>query len=164
MIRRLNVIAAPGQLTLGASRSIEEMKKMNRKKLLSTFTAIFVAVTVLGYIIHAVLLSPDYQSVSHLYRRQPLMPFLLLGNASFSLAFVWIYSIGARANPWVGQGLRFGVAVWLLWAVPTFLIQYAGQPFPASMIAKEIGLELLDMLILGLLTAALYRKQIPYSG
>ncbi len=32
----------------------------------------------------------------------------------------------------------------LLWAVPIFLIQYAGQPFPASMIAKEIGLELLE--------------------
>jgi len=32
------------------------------------------------------------------------------------------------------------------------------------MIAKEIGLELLDMLIVGLLTAALYRKWGPYSN
>ncbi len=69
--------------------------------------------------------------------------------------------MGVEAKPWAGQGLRFGLAVWLLWAVPIFLIQYAGQPFPGSMIGKEIGLELLDMLILGLLTAALYRKQIP---
>jgi hypothetical protein len=52
----------------------------------------------------------------------------------------------AQAKPWVGHGVPFGVLVWLLWAVPIFLIQYAGQPFPGSMIAKET--ELLDMLIL----------------
>ena len=34
-------------------------------------------------------------------------------------------------------------------AVPIFLIQYAGQPFPGSMIAKETGLELPDLLVLG---------------
>ncbi len=134
---------------------------MNWKKFFLTFVVIFLVLTALGYIIHAVLLAPDYESVSQLYRRQPLMPFLLLGNASFSLAFVWIYAMGVSAKPWVGQGVRFGLAVWLLWAVPIFLIQYAGQPFPGSMIGKEIGLELLDMLILGLLTATLYRKQIP---
>jgi len=131
---------------------------MNWKKFFLTFVVIFLVLTALGYIIHAVLLAPDYQSVSYLYRRQPLMQFLLLGNASFSLAFVWIYARGDQAKPWVGQGVRFGLAVWLLWAVPIFLIQYAGQPFPASMIAKEIVLELIDMLILGLLTASLYRK------
>ena len=134
---------------------------MNWKKFFLTFVVIFLVLTALGYIIHAVLLAPDYESVSQLYRLQPLMPFLLLGNASFSLAFVWIYAMGVSAKPWVGQGVRFGLAVWLLWAVPIFLIQYAGQPFPGSMIGKEIGLELLDMLILGLLTATLYRKQIP---
>ncbi len=37
-------------------------------------------------------------------------------------------------------------------AVPIFLIQYAGQPFPGSMIAKETGLELPDLLVLGLVT------------
>ena len=134
---------------------------MNWKRFFLTFVVVFLVLTALGYIIHAVLLASDYQSVSQLYRRQPLMPFLLLGNASFSLAFVWIYAMGVSAKPWVGQGVRFGLAVWLLWAVPIFLIQYAGQPFPGSMIGKEIGLELLDMLILGLITAALYRKQIP---
>ena|SRR5260221_10496553 len=131
---------------------------MNWKKLLLTFMAVYVAVTVLGFVIHAVLLAPDYQSVSHLFRRQPLMPFLLLANASFSLAFVWIYAMCAEAKPLLGQGLRFGLAIWLLWAVPVFLIQYAGQPFPGSMIGKEIGLELVDMLILGVLAAVLYRK------
>jgi uncharacterized membrane protein YagU involved in acid resistance len=131
---------------------------MNWKKLLMTFMAVYVAVTVLGFVIHAVLLASDYQSVSHLFRKQPLMPFLLLANASFSLAFVWIYAMRAQAKRLVGQGLRFGLAIWLLWAVPVFLIQYAGQPFPGSMIGKEIGLELVDMLILGVLAAVLYRK------
>ena len=38
------------------------------------------------------------------------------------------------------------------------VIQYAGQPLPGSLTGKQIGLELLDMLLLGVLTAALYRK------
>ena len=134
------------------------MTKDELEKLLLTFMAVYVAVTVLGYVIHALLLASDYERVSHLFRTQPLMPFLLLANASFSLAFVWIYAACVEAKPLVGQGLRFGLAIWLLWVVPVFLIQYAGQPFQGSMIGKEIGLELVDMLILGLLAAVLYRK------
>ena len=53
---------------------------MNWKKFVLTFVVIFLVVTALGYIIHAVLLAQDYQSVSHLYRGQPLMPFLMLGQ------------------------------------------------------------------------------------
>jgi hypothetical protein len=137
---------------------MKEDNKMNWKRFFLTFMIIFLVTTVLGYIIHAVLLASEYQRVRHLHRSQPVMPFLLLGNVAFSLAFVWLYARGVEAKPWAGQGLRFGVAVWLLWAVPIFLIQYAGQPFPGSMIAKEIGFELPDMLVLGLLTAAFYRK------
>ena len=131
---------------------------MSWKRFFLTFVVVFVAVTVLGYFIHAVLLASEYQKVSHLHRSQPLFPFLLLGNLSFSLAFVWLYAKGVEAKPWLGQGLRFGLAIWLLWAVAIFLIQYAGQPLPGSLIGKQIGLEFFDMLALGALTAALYRQ------
>src|SRR5712692_7932406 len=64
-------------------------------------------------------------------------------------------------KPWAGQGLRFGLAVWLLWAVPIFLIQYAGQPFPGSMIAKETGIYLHDLLLLCMLTRACTPNRFP---
>lgn len=132
---------------------------MNWKRFFLTFVVIFLVATALGYIIHVLLLASEYHQVSHLHRSQPLLAFLLIGNVAFSLALVWLYSKGVEPKPWLGQGLRFGLAIWLFWAVPIFLIQYAGQPFPGSMIAKEIALELLDMLVLGLLTAALYRQK-----
>jgi hypothetical protein len=79
-----------------------EVTMMKWKRLLLTFMAVYVAVTVLGYVIHALLLASDYERVSHLFRTQPLMPFLLLANASFSLAFVWLYATRVEAKPLVG--------------------------------------------------------------
>lgn len=130
---------------------------MNLKKFLLTVAAVFLTATLLGYVIHVVILGADYGSVGHLYRDQPLFPFLLLGNLGFALGFAWLYAKGVEEKPWAGQGLRFGFAVWVLWAVPFFLIQYSGQPLPRSLVLKQIGLEFFDMLILGLIAAAVYR-------
>jgi hypothetical protein len=131
---------------------------MNWKKCLLTFAAVFVAATLLGFVIHVLILGEDYRSLGHLHRDQPLLPFLLLANLAFALGFAWLYAKGVEEKPWLGQGLRFGFAVWLLWAVPFFLIQYSGQPLPGSLVLKQIGIEFFDMLILGLIAAAVYRR------
>lgn len=68
----------------------------------------------------------------------------------------FIESFNARFR--LGQGLRFGLLVWLLWAVPIFLIDYATMPIPLGLTGAQIGLELIDMLILGLAAAGIYRE------
>lgn len=54
--------------------------------------------------------------------------------------------------------MRFGVAVWLLYPVTSFLIQFTVQRIPKSVMLKQAGLELVDKVLLGCLTAFLVSK------
>ena len=56
--------------------------------------------------------------------------YMLTGFASSAAALVWIYRRGIQSQPWLGQGIRFGVAVWMLTSLPWFLTYYAVQPWP----------------------------------
>jgi hypothetical protein len=71
---------------------------------------------------------------------------------------VWIYARGVEDTPWVGQGVRFGVAVALLTIVPTYMIYYVVQPMPGAMVVKQIVYDGILLVLLGLLVAYLYRR------
>lgn len=135
---------------------------MNWKKFVLTVVVVLVVNAVAGFVIHGVLLNADYAQFPNLLRTQEdanaHFPFMLLNFLFFSLGFVWIYAHGVEDKPWLGQGIRFGLAVWLITSLSTFLTYYAVQPWPGSTVAKQIGYELVMMLMLGVVAAALYRK------
>jgi hypothetical protein len=135
---------------------------MNWKKYALAFVVVLVLKTVLGFVIHGVLLNADYAQFPNLLRTQEdanaHFPYMLLNFVAFSLGFVWIYAHGLEEKPWFGQGIRFGLAVWLLASVSTFLTYYAVQPWPGALVGKQIGYELIEMLLLGIAAAVLYRK------
>ncbi len=117
----------------------------------------------LGFVGHQLLLGRDYVSIEPIMRNkaemQAHMPFALLTCLCFSGAFVWIYSQGRSASkPWVGQGLRFGAAVWALTAVPQYLSNYVIEPWPGIFVAKIIAWEFVAALVLGVVVAALSRN------
>ena len=132
------------------------------KRMGLTIIVVFVVFTALSYVIHGVLLQPLYQQTPQLLRTgqdaNQHMLFMLLGFLVFSVAFVWIYARGLEAKPWLGQGLRYGLAMWLVASVSRYLIYFAIQPWSGTVVALQIGLELIMMLLVGLTTAALYRK------
>jgi len=53
---------------------------------------------------------------------QNFLPLMILAHVIMSGAFVWIYARGVEARPWLGQGIRYGVAIILLTTVPLYLI------------------------------------------
>jgi hypothetical protein len=120
------------------------------------------------FVVHGVLLHGDYATLPNLYRSdtdsQQYMHFMLLAHVMLAGAMVYIYRFGMQAKAWLGQGLRFGLALAGLNIVPNYLIYYAVQPLPGLMVAKQIGLEVVLMLLLGLLVAFLYRGQTASSN
>jgi hypothetical protein len=73
---------------------------------------------------------------------------------------VWIYERGiAPDKPWLGQGARFGIAAALLTVVPTYLIYYAVQPLPGALVVKQVVLDGIGMLVLGIIAGWLYRPR-----
>ncbi|HEY6273096.1 MAG TPA: hypothetical protein VIX19_14035 [Terriglobales bacterium] len=86
------------------------------------------------------------------------MPFALVNSLLFSGAFVWIYSQGKSAKPWLGQGIRFGGAVWVLAPVPLYLTNYVIEPWPGRFVAKILAWELVAAIVLGILVATMAKN------
>jgi hypothetical protein len=138
-----------------------------RRFVLRTLIIAFVMFA-LGYIGHQLLLGRDYVVIEPIMRSraamQAHMPFALISCLVFSGAFVWIYSKGRNAKPWLGQGTRFGVAIWALASVPQYLTNYVIEPWPGMFVAKILVLEFGASMILGILVAALARNDAPLAG
>ncbi len=132
---------------------------MNVKKLVLTIVVVFVVANITGALVHAVLLRPDYLAVSELYRPegQEKMVWIILAYLSFAIGSVLVYAKGVENKPWLGQGIRFGLLIWLALTIPSFFIAYAVQPEPLSLMAKQVLFEGVNKVLLGVITAALYR-------
>lgn len=133
---------------------------MNMKRLVLTIVVIFVVANFTGFFIHAIWLKQDYMPVANLYRAegQEKMPFIVLAYLAFAIGSVWLYAHGVEDKPWLGQGVRFGIAMWLVMTIPWFFITYAVQPIPVILMAKQVISEAVDKVFLGIVTAFLYRR------
>ena len=131
------------------------------KKFFIAWVVLFVAWLIGSFIVHGVLLRADYMQLSSLFRteaeHQRYFPLMVLAHVLLAGAFVWIYARGAEARPWLGQGVRYGLAVALLTIVPSYLIYFVVQPMPGGVVIKQIIFDGVLLLILGCIVAWLYR-------
>jgi hypothetical protein len=136
------------------------------KKFLVTWLVIFVAWMLGSFVVHGVLLHDDYAKLPNLFRSeadaQKLFPLMLLAHVIMAGAFAWIYSRGVEGAPWVTQGIRYGIAVALLTAVPTYVIYYVVQPMPGELAIEQIVFDSVLIVILGIIAAFMYRR--PAAG
>jgi hypothetical protein len=135
------------------------------KKFLIGWLLLFVAWMAGSFVVHGALLNADYTALQGKLFRTPqdsqqYFPLMLLAHVLLSGAFVWIYVRGREAGkPWLGQGLRFGVAVALLTVVPTYMIYFIVQPTPAVLAVKQTLFDGVLLLVLGLVVAWWYREK-----
>jgi hypothetical protein len=129
------------------------------KRLLIATVAVYITGFVFAFLVHGVLLAEDYKSVSHLFRpdSEMKMGFMALGYAVWAFGVAWFYSKGVESKPWVPQGLRFGLALACVWLVPTYLGNYATQPFPGMLIVKGLFGDTVNAIACGLVAAAIYK-------
>jgi len=134
---------------------------MSTARVIIAIVVVFVLSSLFGTIIHAFLLKADYEQIAQLYRTAADTKFIFIwiGYFAFSVGSVWVYTKGVEDKPALGQGLRFGLAMWLILTLPSFLIAYATQPIPQTLLVKQVGYELVNRLILGVVTAAILQKR-----
>lgn len=123
-----------------------------------------IAALLLGFVVHGWLLAPDYAALGTMYRgdseSQTYAPWMVLAHALIGFAMTWIYMQGFSSGKGaLAQGLRFGLAMSLFSTIPGYLIYYAVQPLPASLVLKQVALSTLAMLLLGLLVAWLQPRR-----
>ena len=132
------------------------------KKFLIAWLVMFVLYLAFGFIVHGILLHDDYLATGIMRpeeQQQGMMGLMILAHVMLAGAFTWIYARGVENKPWLGQGLRFGLAVAFLAVIPLYLIYYVVQPLPSSLVCKQIVFDTVCTLILGAVVAVLYRGQ-----
>lgn len=132
---------------------------MDKRFWICGFVVALVAL-LLDALVHGVLLHADYDAlVARGLMRAPqdaqhYLPLMLVAHLLIGYGLTWLYRQGvdsARAN--LGQGLRFGAAIAAVATVPGYLIYYAVQPLPATLVHKQLLFGLVEMLLLGVLLA-----------
>jgi len=125
---------------------------------------IFVLANLLGFFVHAIWLRPDYLQVisqnPNLFRpdgQEKMVP-IILAYIAFAVGSVWVYAHGVQDKPVLIQGVRFGIAIWLILTVPSFFIAYATQPIPVLLLSKQVLSELVAKIFLGVVTALVYGR------
>jgi hypothetical protein len=135
------------------------------KKFFIGWVVLFVAWFAGSFVVHGLLLGSDYAALQgKLFRSeqdsQQYFPLMLLAHVMLAGAFVWIYARGREAvKPWLGQGLRFGLAIALLTIVPTYTIYYVVQPTPGILAVKQMIFDGVLILLLGVIVAWWYRGE-----
>lgn len=132
------------------------------KNFLVAWLVVFVIMMLGGIVIHGMLLGDEYAATGLMRpeaEQQGFMAWMLLAHVLMAGAFTWIYARGVENKPWLGQGLRFGLALALFCTVPIYLIYYCVQPVPEMLVIRQIAYDLILMLVVGAVVAFLYRGQ-----
>ena len=131
------------------------------KRFLLSVAVMFLLLTAFGYLIHGVLLAPDYAALPNVYRsaeeQMRHFAWIPLANLVSAFVFVWIYRRGSEDKAPVAQGFRYGLAVAALVSVSRFLTYYSTQPIPGSLATRQILFDTTMFVVMGIVVALLNR-------
>ena len=123
--------------------------------------AVLVVAMGFGVLVHGLWLEPDYLALPNVMRpaaeAEGMMGFMVSAHVLIALAFTWIYREGRRDGDWIGQGLRFGLAIALVANVPFFLIYHSVAQFPLDLTIKQAIGDTIGCLTMGLTVAFVHR-------
>lgn len=131
------------------------------KKFWISVVAMFVLSMLIGMVVHGMILSAEYRKLPALFRPESDQQIhfwaMLLPHVFIAFSFTWIYLRGRESKPFLGQGIRFGLVVALLTAIPTYLIYFAVQPMSEALVAKQVIFDTIGFMVMGVVVAWINR-------
>src|SRR5881396_1985607 len=136
---------------------------MNTKRWLLASVAVFVAIVVLEFLIHGVLLSGLYKQTASVWRpeaeMQQMMWIFWAGYLVFAPFFALIYVKGyEKGKPGLGQGIRCGLYVGAMLSVMQSFGWYAILPIPFVLAFYWFVAILVEYIAAGAAAGLVYRE------
>ena len=132
------------------------------KKVLTGAAVVWIAMVILGYLIHEVLLASTYmtESMQHLWRQPEEMKtwVIFVSNLIVSYFLSLVFSKGYQGTG-IGEGVRFGLFMGLIIATPMAYATYATMPITYSLALQWFIYGIIEYVIYGVLLAAVYGKK-----
>ena len=132
---------------------------MTNTRMALAIGAAFLVSQILAIAVHGFILAADYAPLYGTLLR-PMdqaswqLLFLPISHLAFVAPLVWIFSRLQLEGSTGARGVKLGLLGWLIGQVPLWLIWYAQQPWPGALVVKQLGLELISTLIIGLVIAS----------
>jgi len=133
---------------------------MTRGRAIAAAIAAFLVAQVAAVVIHGVILSADYQPFEGTLLRTSgagtlpwQMLFLPVVHLALIVPLVWLYGRLPLGGTALVRGVKLGVLGWTIGQLPVWLLWYAQQPWPGHLVLKQLGLELVASLAIGLTIA-----------
>ncbi len=133
---------------------------MNIKRYIIASIVIFIVMQLIGYLIHNVLLMPDYMALSALWRPEmmSLMWIMWLTGLLFSFVFVYIFIKGYERRGIV-EGIRYGLIIAFFMTATSVFGQYVIYPLPLALVLKWLVFGFIELIIYGIIAALIYKPK-----
>ena len=129
------------------------------RKVILAVLAVFVAWSILDFIIHGVLLQSTYQATAQLWRPVEQMKMGLMYFVTFigTAAFVGLYAVLVSPKS-PASGLKYGLLFGIATGFPMGFGTYSFMPIPLTLAFTWFMGSLLEAVIGGLIAGAIFKK------
>lgn len=137
---------------------------MNTKKFFLAFFAVFAVLEITNYLVHGVILDSTYKDEMYRSVFRPeadMISKMWIGwvtDIIWSYFFVFLFVKGYE-NKGIGEGLRFGLYIGLFYVLVNSYGMYVVLPLQYSLVLQWFIYGLIQTLILGAITAAIYKPK-----
>jgi hypothetical protein len=136
-----------------------------KKKIVMASVLVFVLFLIMDYVLHGILLGGLYAETAHLWRAPEALDrlawIILAVDVVIAFLMVWLFSKGWEAGkPWLGQGVRFGLVLGLIFSLPMGFSMYAMMPVPFSLGLGWFAGALVEFVVAGIAAAWVFRSKI----
>ncbi len=131
---------------------------MNIKRFIIAAIAVFIAIVVLNYVVHSVILMATYESLKEIWRPDMMekMWIMWITDLVFAFLFTYIFTIGYEGKGWL-EGLRYGILIGLIVPVIGAFNQYAVYPLPFTLAIQWAVYGFIKAIILGIIASLIYK-------
>jgi len=135
---------------------------MNWKRFFAASAAVYVAIQAIDFVVNAVFMKSDNEAIRGLWRTDlsSRMWWMYVFGVLVALMFTYIFVKG-REGKGLAEGVRFGIIIWLFMTLPMNVSMWVMLPIGWPIILRWILFGLLEMLIAGILVAAIYKPAAP---
>ena len=128
------------------------------KRILMATVAIFIAWSVMDFVIHGILLKPIYDATASLWRpmEDMNMPLMYLVTLVIAVCFVLIYQMIERKS--LATGIKYGLLFGIAFGVSMGLGSYSYMPIPMSLAWGWLVGTLVELLVAGVIVGLLVKS------
>jgi hypothetical protein len=124
-------------------------------KLARTIFAAFIVANVLAVVVHGFILANDYGPFYGTLLRSTEDPdwqvmLLPIPHLLYVSGLTWVASRLERSGSLLKRGAVLGVLGWVIGQAPLWLLWYIEAPWPDALVVKQLGLEFVSSLLIGL--------------